>query len=291
MPKQRVIRREKSWLKWLMLLILGLGLLLGGIYIYFLQPDIIPGIARKFDEPVTALLVAVDEDYYGNEEHEKVRADLILWGRIAPEENTLTLLFVPRHTLVDIPDWGQDMIRFAYMAGEIPMTLDVVKNLLNQEIDYYGVMDFDSFKEIVEVLEGVELYVENAIFYEKLDLDLSPGLQMLSADEALSYARYIGENESEVDRIRRQQRLALAIYERALQTRTLTRLPQLVMTIIEKVRDLKTNVDRDTVVKVVHFLRDMEEPYPEPLILPGYEEEEFFFVDERGLEQILKGVE
>lgn len=296
-PQTKKKRQEKSWIKWLILLLLALGLFLGGTYVYFLQPDLIPGFASNFQEPVTGLLIAVDEDYYAasnneNENgYEKVRADLILWGRISPKEQDLKLMFIPRHTLVTIPSWGEDQIRFAYMAGKIPMTMDIVNELLHEEIDYYAVIDFDSFMEIVDVLEGIEMMIERPIFSEELEIDLEEGLQMINSKEALGYARYIEEDEIELDRIRRQQSIALAIYNRALETRSLARLPQLVMTIIETVRSLKTNVNRDAVVKTVNFLRDMGEPYPSPIILPGEQDDEFWLIDEEEILRIINGVD
>lgn len=284
-------RKEKSLMKWLILVLLGIGLLLGGIYIYFLQPEIIPGLARRFDKPVTGILIAVDEDYFGDNGHEKVRADLILFGRISPDEQEMILIFIPRHTLVEIPELGEDKIRFSYMAGERPLTQEIVESLLDEKIDYYGVMDFDSFQEIIAVLEGVEILLEDKIFCQELELDLQLGLQMLTPKEALNYARYLGEDETELDRIRRQQKLAIAIYHRALETMTLARLPQLVMTIIETVKNLDTNVDRDAVIKAVNFLREMGEPYPNPLILPGYQEDDYWIRDEEGIHRIIKGVD
>lgn len=293
MPQSQTTKkkREKPWMKWILLLLLALGLLLGGIYIYFLQPDLIPGLAKNFDEPVSGLLIAVDEDYYSVNGDERVRADLILWGRISPQDQELQLIFIPRHTLVTIPSWGEDKIRFAYMAGELTMTKEIVEELLQHEIDYYAVMDFESFMEIVHVLEGVEVMIDRPIFSEELKLELDIGLQKIDSKEALGYARYIGEDETEIDRIQRQQSLALAIYHRALETRSLARLPQLIMMILDTVRNLKTNIDGDTVIKAVNFLREMEEPYPTPVILPGYQEKDFYLIDEEEIHLIIKGVD
>ena len=285
---------DSSWIKWLVLLLIALGLLLGGIYLYFFQPNIIPGIAEfgpTYEEPVNMLLIGVDWNYFVEDEEEKkeeVRADLLLWGQINPQDKKITIISIPRHTRVDIDGLEENKVRYSHQEGEIPMTIEAVEEIMGQEVDYYVRIDFDSFRGIIDILDGVDVEFDEPLYDEDLKLEIDRGRQRLDPDTALNYARYIGEDENELARIDRQQKLARAIYDRTLQIETMPRIPRLYQQIMDTVQYIETDIDQNTVVKTINLIKTMDEPYPELYLLPGREFNQYWIINEREKQQLIK---
>jgi anionic cell wall polymer biosynthesis LytR-Cps2A-Psr (LCP) family protein len=70
------------------------------------------------------------------------------------------ILSIPRDTRVPIPGRGVDKINSAYAYGDINTTKEAVENFLNVRIDYYVLVDFTDFKELVDSLGGNNMNVE-----------------------------------------------------------------------------------------------------------------------------------
>src|SRR4030095_8101340 len=103
-----------------------------------------------------------------------------------------------------------------------------------------AMVDFDGFRNIVDTLGGVDVpvscpYTDWDLIDPTLDPELEenlslypvdPGVIHMNGDLALWYARS-RQKSSDFDRGRRQQEVLRAIFTQALQTGTLSRIPQL----------------------------------------------------------------
>ncbi|MDX9970736.1 MAG: LCP family protein [Candidatus Gracilibacteria bacterium] len=99
-----------------------------------------------------------------------------------------------------------------------------VEELIDTEIHYYILVDFKGFKEIVDIIGGVEVQVENDIYdpyypkdgtYLYETFSIKKGLQSLDGELALKYARS-RKTTSDFDRSFRQQQIIYAIKEKAM---------------------------------------------------------------------------
>jgi LCP family protein required for cell wall assembly len=146
-------------------------------------------------------------------------ADVIMILRVDPRDGSAKLLSIPRDSRVAVaPGGGMDRINTAIAGTEGPQNLvRTIKRNFGISIDNYVEVDFQSFRDLVEVLGGVPVYFTTPVRDRKSGLVVdTPGCQMLDPAQALAYARsrnfeYQVDGEWEVDgtgdlgRITRQQ--------------------------------------------------------------------------------------
>jgi polyisoprenyl-teichoic acid--peptidoglycan teichoic acid transferase len=171
------------------------------------------------------------------------RTDVILVASIFGDGPSVSLLSVPRDYYAWIPGWGLDKINTAYVrasgiaypGGGPALTKATVEYNFGIPIHYYAMVDFSSYRTIVDAVGGVDVVVE-CPFHDtypdlesatgQTDIDLYPGVHHLSGKYALWYVRSRW-NTSDFDRHRRQQQVLLAILHQARNQNMLVRLPEL----------------------------------------------------------------
>lgn len=176
------------------------------------------------------------------------RTDTMLIAILRPNERQVSLISIPRDLWVSIPNWENQRINTAYQHGEqngYPgggpgLLKDTIQYNLGIRIDHTAMVDFDGFRKIVDTLGGVEVpvscpYTDWHLLDPSLDPELEEnwslytvdsGVIHMDGDLALWYARS-RQKSSDFDRGRRQQEVLRAIFTQALQTDTLTRIPEL----------------------------------------------------------------
>jgi len=166
--------------------------------------------------PVTVLFYGIDSGEWPGETYREGqgRADTIALLKIYPERRQASLLSIPRDTMVEIPGRrGQDKFGHAYAYGGAEMLVDTVEHFCGLEIDHYIGINYVAFKEIVDVLGGVEFEVDRVI--EARGLRLEPGLQVLDGDQAFALVSFRKESLGDIGRVMRQQRFMLALLNEA----------------------------------------------------------------------------
>jgi LCP family protein required for cell wall assembly len=149
------------------------------------------------------------------------------------------LLSIPRDTMVEIPGRGLVKINSAYAYGDINTTKTAVENFLNVRIDYYALVDFTSFKEMVDTLGGINMYVEPHISAVRPELNGKTGNSRLTGSEALVVLRFRQDSESEGGRMKRHREAIKAITDEILKPSNVLKLP----TIINQLRqNVKTDI-------------------------------------------------
>ncbi|MGD6871019.1 LCP family protein [Sutcliffiella horikoshii] len=142
-------------------------------------------------DPFSVLIMGI-EDYSTNGENG--RTDTLIVATLNPKEKTMKLLSIPRDTLVYYEHLGyESRINHAHAYGGKEMTIEKVEELLEVPIDYYSTVNFEGFKNVIDILGGVEVEVPFD-FTEKSDVDNSvlqftEGPMNLNGEEALAYAR------------------------------------------------------------------------------------------------------
>lgn len=142
-------------------------------------------------DPFSVLIMGV-EDYSSGGENG--RTDTLIVATLNPKEKTMKLLSIPRDTLVYYEHLGyESRINHAHAYGGKEMTIEKVEELLEVPIDYYTTVNFEGFKNVIDIIGGVEVEVPFD-FTEKSDVDNSllqftEGPMNLDGEEALAYAR------------------------------------------------------------------------------------------------------
>jgi len=174
---------------------------------------------------VNILIVGCDEiENHG-------RADTIVFLSISPKTKDVLILSIPRDTRVEIPGRGMDKINHAYAFGGERLISKTVTSFLNLPIHFYAVADFNGFVNIIDELGGVEIDIEKEMHYVDkaggVEINLYPGKQILDGGKALQYIRFRHDKLGDLGRIKRQQKLALAVIEKMMNFDSITKIPQI----------------------------------------------------------------
>ena len=146
------------------------------------------------DDPFYMLLLGVDQDEERTEEwgadQSNYRTDSIILVRVDPPNKKVTLISIPRDTMVDMDEHGKQKINAAYSFGGAAYMVQVVSKLAGVNISHYAELNFEQFTSIVDTLGGVEVTLPVAVSdMDYAGIDLPAGTQTLNGEEALGLCR------------------------------------------------------------------------------------------------------
>lgn len=170
------------------------------------------------------------------------RSDTLMVASYDPELESLSLLSIPRDTLVEIPGRRyEDKINHALAFGGIDLTMRTVSQLLNIPLRYYVHVQTDGFRRIVDAVGGVPIYIEKDMRYTDraggLYINLKQGDQVLDGGQAEGYVRY--RLDSDLKRVERQQKFVAAALKQALRPANILKINQFFTIAFESI---KTNI-------------------------------------------------
>ncbi len=175
---------------------------------------------------VTILLMGLDyRDWVAN--FGAPRSDSMFLVTIDPVTKRGGMISIPRDLWVEIPGFGHNRINTAYMFGEaysLPgggpgLAMKVVENLLGIPIQYYAVIEFATFENLIDEIGGVDVEVKERIKIAPIGRDafwLDPKPYHLDGAETLAYARVRKYGGGDFGRAERQQQVALAVMDRVV---------------------------------------------------------------------------
>ncbi|WP_299402050.1 LCP family protein [Acaryochloris sp. IP29b_bin.148] len=259
------------------------------------------GLRYGISRPVNIIVMGVDLNLEEPEEGEvfdpfKSRSDTMLLVRLNPGEDRVSILSIPRDTRVEIPDVGITKINSANWWGGPDLVTEVVSKTLNDvQIDRYVRVSTGAFRELVDVVGGVEVYVPIAMQYEdqtqKLKIDLQPGLQELNGEEAEGFVRFRNNNLGDIGRAQRQQILLKALQKKMANPTMLTRLPQ-ILSVLQK--HIDSNLSVGEMLALMQFGLQVDSDQLQMVLLPGRfsgpEEYElsFWLMDLVGMDRVMQ---
>lgn len=215
------------------------------------------------------------------------RTDALLVVSINRETKKVALVSLPRDMYVYIPGWTMNRINLAlphghgadYPGGGGALLADTIEYNFGLSIDHYVRVGFDTFSQIVDTLDGVEVVVNCPITDWRLkspDLDpsvednwerftLEPGLHQMDGDLALWYVRS-RQSTSDFDRGRRQQQLAHAILARGVNLGLVDDVPELWNTFHE---NIETDLSLPEIIALAALAPAVNENGVQHLLLPA----------------------
>jgi LCP family protein required for cell wall assembly len=199
------------------------------------------------------------------------RSDTILLLRVDPTDDSVRLMSIPRDTQVDIPGYGVTKINDANVVGGASLAAKTVSSVLNGvEVDRYVRISTGAFRELVDLLGGVEVYVPKPMSYtdqtQKLKIDLAQGLQTLNGDQAEQFARFRHDENGDIGRVQRQQLLLKALLKRATSPAVIPRLPVLLSSMRKYI---DTNLSPEEMMALLGAGRKLSQGNFKMVMLPG----------------------
>lgn len=233
-------------------------------YINIFSPASIPktfriGLLRR---PVNILVIGTDITYDRETlkpmPNRKGRADTILLAHIDPIKERISILSIPRDTLVDIPSYGKQKINFANAWGGLKLTKQIITEMTGKKIDYFVEVKPTAVIKLIDALGGVTLYVEVNMRYrdraQGLNIDLKKGWQKLSGRQAHDYIRYRDNFRGDIVRIEHQQNFMKAVVKEMIKPSKVLRAPQALYTAMQ---EIKTDLPISKIIRLLNMSRMM----------------------------------
>jgi LCP family protein required for cell wall assembly len=247
----------------------------GGAYLYFHES--VAAVAAKTPEvrkaaeqldvplpgqPAVALVIGYDAR---KGEGAAGRSDTLMLVRADPSTDSISLLSFPRDMRVEIRCPGRtpffDKINAAYATCGPQGSLQTVRLLTGQQINYLITVNFRGFRQIVDRLDGAWIDVDRRYFNDRggpagyAKINLFPGYQQLTGRQALDYVRY-RHSDSDLYRVARQQQFVKAFKGQIQESFAPVALPKVVNAITNNVEVAQgggVDVDGRTVLSYALF--------------------------------------
>lgn len=166
------------------------------------------------DPMILNIMLFGEDSRKAGEEHG--RSDTMIMLSIDNRHKKLKLTSFMRDTYVTIPGnnsvgepYGENKLNAAYTLGGPQLTIKTIESNFGINIDRYAVVDFKSFRNIIDILGGVDIeltseeidyinwqsYINNQVDTRN-ELADEPGVVHLNGRQALWYARNRGDEEA-----------------------------------------------------------------------------------------------
>jgi LCP family protein required for cell wall assembly len=169
--------------------------------------------ADIFENPFVLLLYGIDQR---EGQSDKGRPDTLMLALVDPDLLKVTLISIPRDSYVSIPGRrNKDKINHSFPLGGVDLTIRTIEEWLDTEIYGHVAIDFEGFRELVDLVGGVEVYVDQSVQFDSqadgTHIRLEKGEQVLDGKNALDFVRARLDNRgpryytSDYKRMERQQ--------------------------------------------------------------------------------------
>lgn len=152
------------------------------------------------DPQILNIMLFGEDRRQGDEDHG--RSDTMIMLSIDNRHKKLKMTSFLRDIYLNIPGYGQDKLNAAYTYGGPALAIQTIESNFGINIDRYAVVDFEAFKEIIDILGGVDIeltqeevaYINwqsylNGQTEERYELEEVAGVTHLNGRQALWYAR------------------------------------------------------------------------------------------------------
>ena len=213
------------------------------------------------------LILGVDE-----RDDDVGRSDTIIVLSTNMATKRIGLISIPRDSRVEVPNYGETKINHAYAYGGVALTKQVVEKTLNMKMDNYVVFNFKSFKNIIDLIGGVDIDIEKDMYYRD-DYDVDGGLLIyfkkgyhhLNGQHAMEYVRY-RDGEGDIGRVHRQQKFLDALLSKMTKPEIIPKIPKLVR---EMLISVKTDIRFDDLMSYLSFLKPNQKYSTQAVMAPG----------------------
>jgi len=169
------------------------------------------------------------------------RTDTIILVTLNSELDQVNITSFPRDLYLNLPGWGMGRINTAWTYGGRNLMMSTFEQNFGIIPDYYVLIDFSSFKKIVDGLDGLTIHVAEPVSDYRAGywITIPAGEIQMDADQILWYVR-TRKTTNDIARNRRQQEVLRALFEKLLSLNAIRRAPEFYNFYKESV---KTNIE------------------------------------------------
>lgn len=264
------------------------------------------------DEIINLAIFGTDEDGF--------RSDVNMIASFNTKTKALSLIGVPRDTRVvmtnemtsflekngrTVPErngvYGEckltEVHAYAGEGNRCAYSVMMLEEILGIKIDYYIKVDLSAFRDIVDAVGGVDIEVQDRLYYvdpyQDLYIDLQPGYQHLDGEKAEQLVRFReGYAQKDLKRIQVQQEFMRVFLGKVCSTDSIMKnMNSLIQVALDKT---ESDIKLSQALQYVKYLKDVDPAKMTTVTIPG-EGGSYFDMDEEGtkalIESLIYGIE
>jgi len=170
-------------------------------------------------------------------------SDSVMLVHTDPGRHRIAYLSIPRDLRVEVPGHGTSKLNAAYQIGGAALAIRTVRSLTGLQVNHVVVVDFGSFRDLIDKLGGITVDVKRPIHSNRFDCPFKTqsacrswtgwrfarGQQHMNGERALIYTRVrensLNPSDNDITRAERQQEVLQAISSKLASLGTLVQLP------------------------------------------------------------------
>ncbi|MGL5084898.1 MAG: LCP family protein [Clostridium sp.] len=226
--------------------------------------DLLEGISPKSKQSLNILMLGMDIGDVNQVENKAVKnTDTIMVLNYNPSTKKASLVSVPRDTQIEVDAYdGYGNLRSywkinsAYMIDGVEEVTKQVENLLDINLNYVVKVDYNAFRNFIDAIGGVKMYIEQDMIYDdemqNLHINFKGGETVkLDGKKAEEFFRWRGNNDhsgladGDLGRIKNQQSFINAVIKKCLNPITILKMPKILDVVKE---DIETNMPAKKIV-------------------------------------------
>jgi len=215
-------------------------------------------------------------------------ADVIIIASFERDTGNVHILNIPRDTYTQP---SQEIMDIIHSVGSRPgnvmrinalrawsrqygmqVTKQHLTETLGVPIHYYVEVHLDAFREVVDVLGGVEIEVPRLMRYQDpvqgLWIEIPPGVHLMDGRMAEHFVRYRGYANADIGRITAQHQFMTQLFRQVLQRETVT--DNLVALARTAIRHVNTDIGVD-LIRYIPYVDNLSPDRIFTYTLPGHE--------------------
>ena len=200
------------------------------------------------------------------------RSDTLMFLNLSDDK--VSLLSIPRDTRVYINRHGYEKINAAYAHGVEDLTRSTLEDFLGVDVDRYVKINTQEFVKLIDVIGGIDIFVEKPMHYEDpwdddggLYIHLDEGLQHLDGKDAIKFVRF-RDSEGDAGRVRRQQVFMKACADRLSDPSVILKLPEIFSVAMNAI---ETDLTSSEMLAIAGTLKSAEDSrHVKTGTVPGY---------------------
>ena len=240
-------------------MIISIPIFIGSSFIIALDREVlINGVEPLGNEPINILLLGTDSgDVINLENVNSNKTDTIMIINYNPKNNKINIVSIPRDTMIEVDAYdGYGNIRHywkinnARVLGGNEELIKHVENLMEIKINYIIEINYEAFRNFIDAIGGIEMYIEQDMFYDDYTQDLHINFTggetvLLDGKKAEEFFRWRQNNDGsgladgDLGRIRNQQKFIGLVIQKCLNPSIIFKIPQ-ILDVVKK--DIATNM-------------------------------------------------
>ncbi len=210
------------------------------------------------NEPVNVLILGMDIGDVNQVENQGIkRTDTIMVLNYNPNNDKVSIISIPRDTMIEVDAYdGNGNLRnywkmnAAYVLGGREEVIEHVEKVLDITVNYLVEIDYKAFRNFIDAIGGVEMYIEQDMYYDDpyqdLHINFVGGETVhLDGQKAEEFFRWRKNNDGtglatgDLGRIQNQQKFIKEVIKKCLNPKTLMNMSN-ILDVIAK--DIVTNM-------------------------------------------------